>query len=84
MFLAIDVGNTHTVFGVYVDGALEHEFRMETRAQATRDELAISPTCPVLKRETSSGASSRRFQRAAVLSLISVSSRGRWRLRPRV
>ena len=39
MFLAIDVGNTHTVFGIYRDGALEHQFRMETRAQATRDEL---------------------------------------------
>jgi len=39
MFLAIDVGNTHTVFGIYVDGTLTHRFRMETRAQATRDEL---------------------------------------------
>ncbi len=39
MFLAIDVGNTHTVFGIYADGALVHQFRMETRAQATRDEL---------------------------------------------
>lgn len=39
MFLAIDVGNTHTVFGIYVGDALIHQFRMETRAQATRDEL---------------------------------------------
>ncbi|MFH1532344.1 MAG: type III pantothenate kinase [Pseudomonadota bacterium] len=39
MFLAIDVGNTHTVFGLYRDGTLEHQFRMETRAQATQDEL---------------------------------------------
>ncbi|MBM4370626.1 MAG: type III pantothenate kinase [Deltaproteobacteria bacterium] len=39
MFLAIDVGNTHTVFGLYIEGALAHEFRMETRAQATRDEM---------------------------------------------
>ncbi len=39
MFLAIDVGNTHTVFGIYVDETLVHQFRMETRAQATRDEL---------------------------------------------
>lgn len=39
MFLAIDVGNTHTVFGIFVDEVLVHEFRMETRAQATRDEM---------------------------------------------
>ena len=39
MFLAIDVGNTHTVFGILVDEVLVHEFRMETRAQATSDEM---------------------------------------------
>jgi type III pantothenate kinase len=39
MFLAIDVGNTHTVFGIFQEDALTHSFRMETRAHLTRDEL---------------------------------------------
>lgn len=39
MFLVIDVGNTHTVFGIFQDEVLTHSFRMETRAHVTRDEL---------------------------------------------
>jgi type III pantothenate kinase len=39
MLLAVDVGNTQTVFGVYGDG-LEHDWRVATEAERTADELA--------------------------------------------
>lgn len=38
MFLAIDVGNTHTVFGLYQDNVLLHVWRLATNAQRSSDE----------------------------------------------
>src|SRR5919198_1432089 len=39
MLLAVDVGNTQTVFGLYSDTALGERFRIATEAQRTGDEL---------------------------------------------
>lgn len=38
MFLAIDVGNTHTVFGLYDGSTLLHVWRLATNAQRSSDE----------------------------------------------
>lgn len=38
LVLAIDVGNTNTVFGVFCDGKLAGDFRVETRRNRTEDE----------------------------------------------
>jgi type III pantothenate kinase len=40
MLLAIDVGNTQTVFGVFADGQLGDHWRTATEAERTGDELA--------------------------------------------
>jgi type III pantothenate kinase len=39
--LAIDVGNTHTVLGIYEDGVLARHWRIETNAARTEDEHAV-------------------------------------------
>ena len=39
MLLAVDVGNTQTVFGLFEDGALQENWRVATEAQRTGDEL---------------------------------------------
>jgi len=39
--LAIDIGNTNTVFGVYADGRLVQHWRVETDAGRTVDEHAV-------------------------------------------
>lgn len=39
MLLAVDIGNTNTVFGVYDGRQLRADFRAETRAARTADEL---------------------------------------------
>jgi type III pantothenate kinase len=41
MLLAIDVGNTHTVFGVYDGDSLAHHFRLSTDYKRTTDEYGI-------------------------------------------
>ncbi len=41
MFLAIDVGNTQTVIGVYCGDDLLHHWRISTNANTTGDELAL-------------------------------------------
>lgn len=41
MLLAIDVGNTHTVVGVFKDAALVDHWRIATDARRTADELAL-------------------------------------------
>ncbi len=41
MLLAIDVGNTNTVFGVFTGEKLEHSWRVKTDARATADEIAL-------------------------------------------
>jgi len=40
MLLAIDVGNTHTVYGLRIDGEWRHVWRRATDSEATEDELA--------------------------------------------
>ena len=44
MLLAVDVGNTQTVFGLFRDGALAQTWRVATEAHRTGDELATSST----------------------------------------
>ena len=39
MLLAVDVGNTQTVFGLFDDGTLQEHWRVATEAQRTGDEL---------------------------------------------
>ena len=39
--LAVDVGNTNTVIGVFRDGNLEAHWRIQTVAERTSDELAV-------------------------------------------
>ncbi|NBP91731.1 MAG: type III pantothenate kinase [Actinobacteria bacterium] len=41
MLLAIDVGNTNTVLGVFEDGALVASWRVKTDSRDTADELAL-------------------------------------------
>ncbi len=38
MLLAIDIGNTHTVFGIYRDGKLIHDWRVSSLITRTEDE----------------------------------------------
>lgn len=40
MLLAVDIGNTHTVFGLFEGPALRFEWRAETRVERTGDEYA--------------------------------------------
>ena len=44
MLLAIDVGNTNIVLGVFRDGALAHSWRLATLRERTSDELGILMT----------------------------------------
>jgi type III pantothenate kinase len=39
VLLAIDVGNTQTVYGLFREDVLEHEFRVATESQRTADEI---------------------------------------------
>jgi type III pantothenate kinase len=41
MFLAIDIGNTHTVFGIFDRKALKAEWRMTSSQQKTEDEVGM-------------------------------------------
>ena len=41
MLLAIDVGNTHTVFGLYEGDTLRHHWRLETDRGRTIDEYGV-------------------------------------------
>src|SRR5919197_1659960 len=41
MLLAVDVGNTQTVFGLFDDGHLGEQWRIATEARRTGDELAV-------------------------------------------
>jgi type III pantothenate kinase len=40
--LAVDVGNTNTVLGLYESGALQRHWRLTSRRDATSDEIALS------------------------------------------
>jgi type III pantothenate kinase len=41
MLLAVDIGNTHTVLGLFEGGVWLHHFRIETRVGRTSDELKV-------------------------------------------
>jgi type III pantothenate kinase len=41
MFVAIDIGNTHTVFGVFQDRSLLGEWRVTSMLQRTEDEIGL-------------------------------------------
>jgi type III pantothenate kinase len=41
MLLAVEAGNTHTVFGLYQDERLKADWRVATRAEITADELGV-------------------------------------------
>ena len=41
MLLAVDVGNTQTVLGLYPDGALTEHWRLATERSSTADELGV-------------------------------------------
>ncbi|MFO7769582.1 MAG: type III pantothenate kinase [bacterium] len=41
MLLAVDVGNTHTVLGVYEEGGLRAHWRVATAVRATEDEMWV-------------------------------------------
>ncbi|MFN4112105.1 MAG: type III pantothenate kinase, partial [Ignavibacteria bacterium] len=40
MFLAIDVGNTHTTFGIFKDDKIKFTFRISTKALHDREVLS--------------------------------------------
>src|SRR5438046_657160 len=40
MLLAVDIGNTHTVFGLFEGAKLRADWRAETRGERTEDEHA--------------------------------------------
>ncbi len=42
MLLGIDVGNTQTVIGVFVEGELENHWRISTERERTADEIALT------------------------------------------
>jgi type III pantothenate kinase len=42
MLLAIDVGNTNTVLGLFEDGQLQRHWRLTTRRDETADEIVLS------------------------------------------
>ena len=76
MLLAVDVGNTQTVFGLYDDAGSPSDWRVATEAQRTGDELGallgglprpravdgvcLSSTVPRLVRSTSTSPSAGR------------------------
>ena len=41
MLLAVNVGNTNTVLGVFRGSELEHQWRVSTETERTADELAV-------------------------------------------
>jgi type III pantothenate kinase len=56
MLLAIDIGNTHTVLGVFIDDALVADWRISTSPQRTADENAVLLTQLLDLRQTPAGA----------------------------
>ena len=40
--MAVDVGNTQTVLGLYEEDEVQEQWRISTEAQRTSDELAVA------------------------------------------
>jgi type III pantothenate kinase len=64
MLLAIDVGNTHTVFGLYEGAQLRHHWRLESDRGRTMDEYGV------LLRNLFSGVGSPAIHDIAVSSVV--------------
>ncbi|MCI0569421.1 MAG: type III pantothenate kinase [Myxococcaceae bacterium] len=65
MLLAIDVGNTHTVLGVYDGRVLKDHWRLETHARRTSDEYGV-----LLRQLFEGGGLSTRDVRALMVSSV--------------
>lgn len=66
MFLAVDIGNSHTSFGLFTHRQLNQHWRIETHAGRTADELA-SIILPLLKH---AGVGQENWQGIAVCSVV--------------
>ncbi len=66
MILAIDVGNTHTVIGVFDDGSLAAHWRVGTDRQKTEDEYGLQ----VLGMLQYAGIKSQEITGAAIASVV--------------
>ena len=64
MFLAIDVGNTQTVLGVYAGKTLRHHWRLKTDSDRTTDEYGV------LVRNLLAGASNPAIEGIAVSCVV--------------
>ncbi len=64
MLLAIDVGNTHTVLGLYEGTTLRHHWRLQTKRERTADEYGV------LVRNLLAGVGDPRISGAAVSSVV--------------
>lgn len=74
MLLAIDVGNTHTVLGLYEQAELRAHWRIATRSDATDDELGV-----LVRALFQSGAVAQPVTvRAAILSSVVPRSTETW------
>ena len=69
MFLAIDVGNTHTVLGVYEGKTLRHHWRLKTDTASTADEYGV------LVRNLLSGVGNPRVAGTAVACVVPAMNR---------
>ena len=66
MLLAIDVGNTQTVVGVYQEKRLLHQWRVATNKQHTSDELRVK-LAPLLLSE---GIATQHLEGVALASVV--------------
>ncbi len=66
MLLAVDVGNSHTVLGVFVEGRAAHTWRLPTVAAATADALAMDLADLLMH----GGLALRAFEGLAVASVV--------------
>ena len=67
MLLAIDVGNTQTVVGIYQDGSLQYRWRVATNKSHTADEVRIK----LLPLFESAGLSFAEVRGAALATILS-------------
>ena len=69
MLLAIDIGNTQTVIGVYRDADLAHMWRLATNKSDTADELRLK-LMPLLQSESDSPADVAKSMEGAVMASV--------------
>lgn len=66
MLLFIDVGNTHTQFGVYEKGKLHHDYRVASEVVRTEDEIGIV----ILSLLEHDGIKARKIQGVGISSVV--------------